>query len=183
MNPTVSGPCRAGPEVLVDDRRAPDPPGSTTPVADAGVDPDALGELLSSVLAAEGVGADAEAGLHLVGEAEMSTLNAQHMGHTGPTDVLSFPIDLPSVSSETPGSGGPTLVGDLVICVEVAEANAPGHAGSLVDELNLLVVHGGLHLCGWDHLSDEERRRMWDRERQLMDALGVRPTNDPWSGG
>ncbi|HNG25442.1 MAG TPA: rRNA maturation RNase YbeY, partial [Microthrixaceae bacterium] len=56
------------------------------------------------------------------------------------------------------------------------------HAGSVADELALLVTHGGLHLCGWDHAEPAERDRMWARERELLTALGRTPARDPWEG-
>jgi probable rRNA maturation factor len=157
----------AGPRVAVDDRRAPssddDPPD----------DREALAELLGAVLRAEGVGAGAEAGLLLVDSEEMARLNAEHLGRSGPTDVLSFPLD-------GVGEGAGWMVGDVVVCPEVAVAQAGDHAGSAEDELRLLVVHGGLHLCGWDHAEAGERRAMWARERELMVMLGCVPSRDPW---
>jgi len=159
-----------GPRVDVDDRR------SATTGAGAAADPGDLAALLSAVLAAEGVGPGAEVGLHLVDPAAIAALNAEHLGGDGPTDVLSFPLD----GRDDPGSP-PWMVGDVVVCPEVADAQAAGHAGTAADELRLLVVHGGLHLCGWDHATREDQRAMWDRERQVMAALGVSPTGDPWA--
>ncbi len=171
-------------------------PGSDIPSVES------LGELLGEVLRAEGVPPHAEAGLHLVGIEEMSRLNADSMGVEGPTDVLSFPIDGAACAGEEDGRGsvdapagdqGPdggssvagealgVLVGDVVLCPEVARRNAADHAGTIADELRLLVVHGGLHLCGWDHAGDGDRRAMWDRERGLMAALRIPPSRDPWT--
>jgi probable rRNA maturation factor len=139
------------------------------------VDLDPLADLLGAVLAAEGVPAAAEASLQLVDDATMARLNAEHLGGQGTTDVLSFPID---------GTDGPDgedwMVGDVVVCAEVAAAQAPDHAGTLADELALLVVHGGLHLCGWDHADDTERSAMWARERDLLTDLSRLPSRDPW---
>lgn len=72
------------------------------------------------------------------------------------------------------------LLGDVVICPAVAVRQAPLHAGSLDDELALLVTHGVLHVLGWDHSSDEERDRMWTREREL---LGAHHWNGPAPAG
>ena len=163
-------------------RSGEDPPkvtvGNDTAHAPRGTpDSASLADLLGAVLAAEGIPGGAEASLHLVDESGMRELNSQHMGVDGATDVLSFPLDGPGVSGQP---GVPQLVGDVVLCPEVAARNATTHAGSLVDECNLLVVHGGLHLCGWDHATDAERDSMWARERELMVALGVEPSGDPW---
>jgi probable rRNA maturation factor len=162
--------------VDVDDSR-PAAGGSADPLVAAGLGVDDLGAVLSAVLAAEGVGAGAEAGLHLVGVDEIAALNGEHLGGEGPTDVLSFPID----GRDEPAVGGPRMVGDVVVCPEVAEAQAAGHAGAVADELRLLVVHGGLHLCGWDHATAGEQQAMWARERELMAALGIPLGRDPWA--
>lgn len=154
----------APPVVLAADERGTD----HTPV-----DLDALASLLSRVLDAEGAPAGAEASLRLVDPDEIAALKAEHLdGDGAPTDVVSFPIDGVAADAE--------LVGDVVLCPSVAASQAPGHAGSLEDELALLVVHGGLHLAGWDHASEPERARMWDRERVLMATLHRPPTRDPW---
>jgi probable rRNA maturation factor len=172
--------------VLVDDRTVVD--GCT---ATECPDPESLGGLLAAVLLAEGVPRGSEAGLHLVGAEEMAELNLDAMGKDGPTDVLSFPLDgVSAVGGADDGvdAGGrngvgavPHLVGDVVLCTEVAMRNASRHAGTMGDECRLLVVHGGLHLCGWDHETPRQQHDMWTRERELMASLGVSPSGDPWS--
>ncbi|MFZ4519068.1 MAG: rRNA maturation RNase YbeY [Microthrixaceae bacterium] len=137
---------------------------------------DTLGGILASVLAAEGVPGRASAGLTLVSSDAIATLKAEHLGGDGPTDVLSFPLDGTGPVPE----GEPWLVGDVVLCPSVAAAQAPSHAGTLQDELALLVVHGGLHLCGWDHDGPEDQAAMWARERELLTGLGRTPARDPW---
>lgn len=166
----VTGP----PRVVLDDRRTPRAGGG---VADGELADPAdladLAELLAAVLALEGVAADVEAGLHLVDPAEMAELNCAHMGSDGPTDVLSFPVD--GVEPDA------VLAGDVVLCPEIGRAQAGEHAGTFLDECRLLVVHGGLHLCGWDHASEAERDAMWGRERDVMSTLGIAPSRDPWT--
>lgn len=138
-----------------------------------------LAGLLGDVLDLEGVTGRAEVGLHLVGTGEIQRLNAEHMGVDAPTDVLSFPVD-GSGGADSDGDTPPPLVGDVVLCAEVARRNAASHAGTELDECRLLVVHGALHLCGWDHSDSQERAAMWARERQVMELLGVTPPKDPW---
>lgn len=147
------------------------------------VDLDALADLLARVLAAEGVSGAAEASLQLVSPDAIAELKAEHLGDSGPTDVLSFPIDGPEPPVGDPGdrSEGDWLVGDVVVCPEVASAQAAGHAGDLPSELALLVTHGGLHLCGWDHAEDEQRAAMWERERELLERFDAVPVGDPWA--
>lgn len=166
MNEPGSAKRPRGPAVSVDDRAAVEGP-----------DPDSLGELLAAVLAAEGVPRGSEAGLHFVGVEEMTELNQRAMGEDGPTDVLSFPVD---GGAAVDGALVPHLVGDVVLCTEVAVRNAATHAGTVTDECRLLVVHGGLHLCGWDHSTPRQRDDMWRRERELMASLGVSPSGEPW---
>jgi probable rRNA maturation factor len=125
-----------GPTVLVSDRQS-DP-----------VDTDALARLAADVLTAEGR-ADAELSLSFVDEDEMADLHVRYMGEPGPTDVLSFPLDEDG------------LVGDVVVCPAVAARANPDHPEQ---ELRLLVVHGVLHLLGYDHEEDEERAAMWERQ-------------------
>ncbi len=154
--------------------------------AEVAVDLDDLAALLGDVLTAEGIPATAEASLQLVDSDEIAALNAEHMGSAGPTDVLSFPLD-GADGPDDAASAGPSadrdwIVGDVVVCPEVAAAQAADHAGSVADELALLVTHGGLHLCGWDHAEPAERDRMWARERELLTALGRTPARDPWEG-
>lgn len=139
--------------------------------------------LLAATLTTEGVAPGAQAGLTFVGPDAMAEFNAEHMGASGPTDVLAFPIDgLDAVDVAVSGAGGPPgVVGDVVICPAVAAAGAPGHAGSVDDELALLVVHGALHLLGHDHAEPGERNAMQARERALLAAHHGPLAADPWA--
>ena len=122
----------------------------------------------------------------LTDDAELADLNREHMGHHGPTDVLSFPMLEPDAFDRTgrrsrpsPRGGAPrprTHIGDIAISVERAsEQAAQGRGGqtgdvrwSVEDELRLLVTHGTLHLCGWDHAEREEEAAMRALERRLL---------------
>jgi probable rRNA maturation factor len=149
----------------------PHSPGVTIVVSDeqvdTDVDTDRWAELASAVLAAEGH-VNGELTLTFVDPAEMAALNLEHMGKDGPTDVLSFPLD--SVDDETHGMPGPSLLGDVVVCPAVAGEAAPTHAGTVDDELALLVVHGVLHVLGHDHAEPDETRVMRQRELELLVA-------------
>jgi probable rRNA maturation factor len=115
--------------------------------------------LAADVLVAEGRAG--ELTLTFVDPDEMTLLNEEHMGHEGPTDVLSFPLDAADLEpGDIPDDWGPVLLGDVVVCPNVAALNAPTHAGTLDDELALLVVHGVLHVLGHDHGEADETARM-----------------------
>ena len=133
--------------------------------------------LAAAVLRDEGIG-HGEMGLRFVDPGTMAELNLSHMGSAGPTDVLAFPIDGRSGRVHPPEQV--PLVGDVVVCPAYAAAQAPdhagdGHDGSLGDELALLVVHGVLHVLGYDHQSETDAAAMQARERQLLAAHHRRP--------
>jgi probable rRNA maturation factor len=113
-----------------------------------------------------------ELSLTFVDSEEMASLNAEFMGHEGPTDVLSFPLDADFESGTSNTSElVPVLLGDVVICPEVASQAASGHAGTMVDEIALLVVHGILHVLGHDHDVDARAQVMRRREMELLETL------------
>ena len=127
------------------------------------IDIDRWVDLACAVLVAEGrVG---ELTLTFVDRDEIATLNAEHLGKEGPTDVLSFPLD-----DDEPQPGVPVLLGDVVVCPAVAAEQAPTHAGTVDDELALLVVHGVLHVLGHDHAEPDETATMRARELALLEA-------------
>ncbi len=94
----------------------------------------------------------------------MAELNGEYMGKTGPTDVLSFPIeDFAGGITEPDAEGPPLLLGDILICPAVVRANAAAAEVPFEDEMALMVVHGILHLLGNDHVI-ERKRRKWSNE-------------------
>lgn len=142
-------------------------------------------QLARNVLEAEGVRGAAELSLIFVEEDVIAEMNRAHMGKTGPTDVLAFPIDAVMVGS-SPGPGAvsrgpdrsppdaddfPLLLGDVVVCPAVAARQAPDHAGTFDDEIALLVTHGILHVLGHDHVEPAERDVMRARELSLLEQL------------
>ena len=119
------------------------------------------------VLDAMHVHPQSELSILMVGPDVMSELHEQWMDEPGPTDVLSFPMDELRPGSETdPTPAG--LLGDVVLCPDVAaeQARAAGH--STAEELLLLTVHGILHLLGFDHAEPEEEKEMFDLQRRLL---------------
>jgi probable rRNA maturation factor len=135
--------------------------------------------ILGSAVQAGGAPAGASVSLTLSDDAELAALNEAHMGKAGPTDVLSFPLLPPGAFPEHKGQdpalresasdfslppGEAPHLGDVIVSVEraieQAEAGAGGQTGDMgwaaADELRLLITHGGLHLCGWDHADPKE---------------------------
>lgn len=119
------------------------------------------------------VHAMAELCIKAVDEATIAELNEKWMEKQGPTDVLAFPMDelRPGLVNEEPDEG---VLGDLVLCPDVAErqAVAAGHPKSA--EIELLTVHGILHLLGYDHAELEEHQEMFGLQDQLLDAWRTR---------
>jgi probable rRNA maturation factor len=131
------------------------------------VDVTGLSRLSRFVLDRMRVHPQAELCIKVVDEATISELNEQWMEKEGPTDVLAFPMDelRPGLVNEEPEEG---VLGDLVLCPAVAERQAKeaGHATS--DEVELLTVHGILHLLGYDHAEPEEHKEMFDLQARLL---------------
>ena len=156
-----------------------------------------LGRCVARTLAAAGAPSPAAVGVILAGDRELSALNRRHLGARGPTDVLSFPLlpasAFPPHDGAPPGRGaaagagggaapfalppGSRLhLGEVIVSVERAIDQARSGRGgqdgttlwSPAEELLLLVTHGTLHLCGWDHADPEEERAMRALERELL---------------
>ena len=126
----------------------------------------AFERLARFVLAHEEVDDAAELSIAVVSIEEMSNLNDRYRGIAGPTDVLSFGCDDPCVAS----GGEPITLGDVIIAPEVALTQAAEYGTTVEAELDLLLVHGTLHLLGYDHESDEQAEVMQARERMLLAA-------------
>ncbi len=163
--------------------------GVKPPVGAAG-----LARAIAATLDAAGAPAPASIGLILADDRELASLNEAHLGHDGPTDVLSFPLLTPGDFPPHDGAParevrpvGPVMrfvlppgrrphLGDIVVSVEraieQARAGRGGWTGdkrwSPADELRLLVIHGALHVCGWDHADPAEQAAMRRLEERLV---------------
>ncbi len=158
-----------------------------------------LAAAVGRALDAAGAPERAAIGLILADDATLAELNVAHMGHHGPTDVLSFPLLPPAAFPPHPGAGAgapgdaagafalpPRLrpqLGEIVVSVERAVEQARGGRGGWTsdvrwepaDELLLLATHGTLHVCGWDHAEPVERDAMRALEASLLAAAGSGP--------
>ena len=136
------------------------------------VDAARLQEMARRVAVAEG--ATGEISLLLVDTPRIADLNAEFLGGTGPTDVLAFPVD--GLVTNAGAGGPPVLIGEIVLCPEVALRQAPDGPDGLGAELDLLVAHGVLHLLGYDHDSEEAAASMRTREEAACGRPGARAT-------
>lgn len=128
------------------------------------VDGHELLALARHVLTAQRIPEDMDVGILLVDRPTIAGLNEAHMGKQGPTDVLAFPIDEPGMTPP----GIPAVLGDIVVCPEVAHDQAASLDRSGCDELRMLVVHGLLHLMGMDHDNPGAQREMFGLTDTLL---------------
>jgi probable rRNA maturation factor len=124
---------------------------------------------------------EATVSLSLVRDPEMRELNREHRQKDKPTDVLSFPLYEPDAFERNGRTrpreavAGERMLGDIVISVDTAQTQAVEYDATLAREVERLLIHGVLHLCGHDHEEAGERRLMEREERRLAEAIGM-----PW---
>jgi probable rRNA maturation factor len=137
----------------------------TNPSLRTGLTPDLLERAALAVLTHQST--DGDLTIVLTDDAQLHGLNRDYLGIDAPTDVLSFP------ASETDPETGRRYLGDILISVPRAEeqAHAAGHA--LQAEVQLLAVHGTLHLLGHDHAGAAEKTRMWKAQAEVLERLGL----------
>lgn len=130
--------------------------------------------LAAHVIKGEGKPEDTEVSINFVTEEDIHELNREYRGIDAPTDVLSFECD--GYEDDMPLLDDMSFeLGDIVISVDRAERQAPEYGLSFADEMSLLITHGLLHLCGYDHMDEDEARIMEERERTLLGSFWGRP--------
>ena len=134
-----------------------------TPQETVEVDRGRMRDVARAVLTGEGIG-DYEISLAFVDNPTIHGLNKRYLDHDEPTDVLSFPLSDPKAKK---------LTGELVIGAEVAREQAAERGHDVQVELALYVIHGLLHLCGYDDKSDDRAKQMRERERHYLATLGL----------
>lgn len=125
-----------------------------------GIHDELLARAVRTVLSSEGV-REARLSIAVFGDEPMRAMNREHLGHDSPTDVIAFPLWEP----------GEPVVGDVYLGVEQARRQAADEGVSLEEELVRLVVHGTLHVLGWDHPDVDVARQetpMWRRQEDLV---------------
>ena len=103
----------------------------------------------------------------LTDDDSLQELNREYLGVDAPTDVLSFP------ASETDPETGARYLGDILISIPRADEQAKSANHPLESEVQLLVVHGVLHLLGYDHAEPEEKTKMWKAQIEILESLGL----------
>ncbi len=136
-----------------------------TSLATTKCDEERIKSVASYALNKLGIHPDSELSISLVEESEMETLHLQWMDEPGATDVLSFPMDEMRPNS---ASTGPGVLGDIVLCPDFAKKQAELAGNSLQEELELLTVHGVLHLLGFDHRESEEKQVMFALQDEYL---------------
>jgi probable rRNA maturation factor len=135
--------------------------------SDVDVDIDVLGRQAEFVLHRLRIHPQAELSVVLVGEEPMTDLHVRWMDEPGPTDVMSFPMD-ELRSPRDDEEPEPGMLGDVVICPQVAQRQAEAAGHGLDDELALLLTHGILHLIGYDHAEPDEHAEMFGLQARLL---------------
>ena len=130
--------------------------------------PGLLERAAQAVLRHQGALAD-DLSVVLAGDARLRTLNRRYLDRDVPTDVLSFP------AAEQDPETGRRYLGDVVISLPRARSQARSGGHSLQEELQLLVVHGVLHLLGYDHATPVEKKRMWRVQAEILMSLDISP--------
>ena len=132
-------------------------------------------KLAAFVIEREGKPASTEVSINFVTDDVIHELNREYRAVDRPTDVLSFECDNLEDDFAPVSSDAPYELGDIVIAVDITEQQAPEYGLSFAEEMSLLLTHGLLHLCGYDHLEEGEAAQMEERERELLSAYWNRP--------
>ena len=129
---------------------------------------DKLYDVVKAVLDNEGLSMDYEVSITFVDKDEIHKLNREYRKVDRPTDVLSFPMN-----EEFLIEGVDSMLGDIVICMDIAKDQAKEYGHSLDREIMYLTCHSMLHLLGYDHIEEDDKKIMRDKEKEVMKKLGV----------
>lgn len=127
---------------------------------------DALMRAAQESLAYQNAPQESDLTVLLTGDDQLHQLNLEYLGVDAPTDVLAFPADYVDPDTES------VYLGDVLISLDRARLQAQAGGHSVDDELVLLVVHGVLHLLGYDHTEPDEKTKMWDAQTEILAQLG-----------
>jgi probable rRNA maturation factor len=131
-------------------------------------------DLLQKAGKEEGISEDAELSVSFVDNDEIQALNHQYRGINKPTDVISFALeDEHEAEIKIVGGDTPRMLGDIIISIPKTRAQAEEYGHSFIRELGFLTIHGFLHLLGYDHMTEEDEKVMFSRQKQILDAYGL----------
>ncbi|MFN2237410.1 MAG: rRNA maturation RNase YbeY [Anaerolineales bacterium] len=131
------------------------------------IDTSLIKQTVDTALIHQGVRPDSEISIIITGDEQLHALNLQFLDVDAPTDVLSFPVDFTNPDTDIP------YLGDILISFPRAETQASAAGHTVMAELQLLVVHGILHLLGHDHAENAEKVKMWNAQRGILQQLGL----------
>ncbi|CAM3116952.1 rRNA maturation RNase YbeY [Filibacter tadaridae] len=132
-------------------------------------------KILRHAASEEGLKGESEVSVTFMTDEEIRIVNAQYRGKDTPTDVISFALEemtdgeVAIVAEE----GIPTVLGDIIISVETAKRQAEEYGHDFNREIGFLALHGFLHLLGYDHMNEEEEKRMFGRQKEILATLGL----------
>jgi len=131
-------------------------------------------DLLQFVAEKENVKEGAEVSVTFVSNEVIQQINREYRGKDKPTDVISFALEeLGEEEIEVVGEELPTILGDIIISVEKAKEQAEEYGHSFLREIGFLAVHGFLHLLGYDHMTEQEEKIMFTRQKVLLEQYGL----------
>ncbi|WP_096153350.1 MULTISPECIES: rRNA maturation RNase YbeY [Bacillus] len=137
---------------------------------------EAVNELLTFAATQENLQPDAEVSVTFVSNERIQEINKEYRQKDKPTDVISFAL-------EEMGEGeieihyeedAPSVLGDIIISVPMAKEQADDYGHSIEREMGFLAIHGFLHLLGYDHETDEQEKEMFDKQKEILDAYGLK---------
>ncbi|WP_436859880.1 rRNA maturation RNase YbeY [Staphylococcus caeli] len=130
-----------------------------------------IDNLLTFAKEQEQINEEAELSVTFVDKNEIQEINKMYRDKDKVTDVISFALeeDEPEIS----GLDMPRVLGDIIICTDVAQEQADSYGHSFERELGFLALHGFLHLLGYDHMNDQDEKQMFSRQDQILDAYGL----------
>ncbi|MFD3447691.1 rRNA maturation RNase YbeY [Microbacteriaceae bacterium 4G12] len=131
-------------------------------------------ELLAVAATREHVEEDAELSITFVGNERIQEINHEYRGKDQPTDVISFAMeDVGEGEVEIIGEDMPRILGDIIISIPKTKEQAEEYGHSFMRELGFLSVHGFLHLLGYDHMTEEEEKEMFTKQKEILEAYGL----------
>lgn len=129
--------------------------------------PNDLEDVIATTLSFTNQNKNVSININFVNEQEIVNINNQFLGYPEPTDVLSFEADV------TDPETGKTILGDIIICLPFVEKQSALLENDLHNEIKLMVIHGMLHLLGFDHDDEKSKSLMWDKQNKILESLKI----------